>query len=87
MEALIYFGIILITIIIAEIRARKGKKSRALLTIVFLCITGFNLIAIINAYGYNDEKTVRTGIVMTGTILIVYFATIYITGKEAEKKK
>lgn len=83
----IYLGIPLIVVTIADLRARKGKKSKALLTIVFILLTLFNIVATLNANGKGEDKVVLTGIILIAADLIVYFTSIYITGKQAEKCK
>lgn len=83
----IYLGIPLIIVTVADLRSRKGKKSRALLTIIFVLLTLFNLIATLNAYGKGENKVVLTGIILIVADLIIYFVSIYITGKQADKHK
>lgn len=87
MEFIIYISIPIIAVIIAGLRAEKGKKSVLLLTIVMGCYEIFNTIALLNALGKGDENTIYTGFKLIVVTLIVYFAELYITEKEAKKHK
>lgn len=87
MDAIIFLSIPLITAIIAIFRARKGKKSFLLLTIVDWCYIIFCTIALLNALGNEDEATVFLGFKTIVVTIIIYFVTLYFTGKEAKKNE
>lgn len=87
MDAIIFLSIPLITTIIAIVRARKGKKSFLLLTIVDWGYIIFNTIALLNALGNGDNDTVYLGFKIIVVTILVYIVALYLTGKEAEKHK
>ena len=87
MEIIIFLGIPLIAVTIADLRARKGKTSKALLALVFVPLFFFNVIAILNAFGKENNKVVITGGIMIVAQLIMFFTAYYITEKQAKKYK
>lgn len=84
MEILIFMAIPIVALIIASVRATKGKRSFLLLTIVAGCYTIFGTIATINAMGKDDDSAYLCFKIVVVTI-IEYIAAVIITGRLAKK--
>lgn len=83
----LYFGIPLAILVIAVIRAGKGKRSVIMLTIMVAIQVLFNSAAILNSMANGDDKSLNVGISMTLAQIVTYIAAIFITCKQANKVK
>lgn len=85
MEAIIFLIIPIIALEISLVRAKKGKRSIILLTIIDGCYIIFSLIALLNALDKGYENVIYTAFKTIVVTIIAYVTSIYFAEKEAKK--
>ena len=87
MIIILYFGIPLAIILVADIRSLKGKRSVIMLTVMLAAQIVFNFVATINSFYENNRDMLNIGISLTVGQIAAYITALYITSKTANKVK